>query len=348
MQKIKSYAAKNIFNILVRIKNFIYHYSIIIYLNINFLNISIVIFLGSILYKFFSEFNLNEGFIAFLVSFFISILISNYVFNKFRYSDNNLIRNLQKFAIFLIFIFISICITLVFSSTVFCSSGVEGGCALEINNQSNVESNIVNNENKGKDIVNVNVQSEAYTKNKNYYTFQADKKIVDKTVEAIGEASKMVVQQIAPNIGAGSAAGAAAAAMVKATSGLPPVQRIGLIGATALITATSAKIGLDIGTKLTQNSNIVSQIKNSKFSHPNIDRIPSPDNNFINSTLEKGDLIEQSPLEVLLMYQFTLNVFILILIITLLILIFNRYILYSNLEFISSLLEKYMPNKFKD
>jgi hypothetical protein len=86
-------------------------------------------------------------------------------------------------------------------------------------------------------------------------------------------------------------------------------------------------------------------VKGSKHSVSDSSRIPSPDNSFINCCLEKGEL--SSPLEKIFYDQFVLNVFILILLIVLLIIIFNRFVLKSNLNFISSYFDKYMPIKIK-
>jgi hypothetical protein len=156
------------------------------------------------------------------------------------------------------------------------------------------------------------------------------------------------MEHVAPKLGdfgVGAATGTATAAMIKATNGLPPAQRATAIAGTALITAAATKIGLGIGGKVVKNTSetIIENIKNSKHGDPNINRIPSPgpDNTFIHSPLE-----EQSPLEGLIIHQFELNILILLLIIILLILIFNRFILSSNLDFITSLVEKYIPNTF--
>lgn len=63
---------------------------------------------------------------------------------------------------------------------------------------------------------------------------------------------------------------------------------------------------------------------------------------FINSAWENQ---LTSPLENLLVYNYVLNILILILVILLLIIIFNRFILKSNLNILTSLFNKYMPNK---
>jgi hypothetical protein len=332
---------------LQKYKDLMFHSFFIFYNHINFLNLNIVIFLGFILYKFYFGSGINGGLLALFVSFLISALFSSYVLNKFEYSKNIIVRILQKFVIYiLILIFVLYLYFYIFGITVAeCSSGGSIEC-LEYELSKNDSNGKTNG---GKEIINVN--SEISTKNNTEnYNFQINKDLMDKGLQSVSEMSKAVVQQIAPNIGAGAAAGTATAAMVKATTGLPAFQRMGLIGGTAVITAASTKVGLNIGKAISKESDIMDSIKNSEFCDSNIERIPSPDNIFINSVLEKNEQIniENSPLEVLLTSLFTLNVLTLLLIIILLILIFNRYILHFNLDLILSLIEKYMPNKLKE
>lgn len=138
----------------------------------------------------------------------------------------------------------------------------------------------------------------------------------------MGEAVKWLMKKIVPNLGAGAAAGAAASAAVKATAGLPPHQRAVVVGATSFVTAGATKVGLEIGTSISKNLDITESIKNSKHADPNIDRIPSPDIE-INSPLENEIT---SPLQDLFIYNFTLDLLILFLVLILLFIIFNRYI----------------------
>ena len=58
-------------------------------------------------------------------------------------------------------------------------------------------------------------------------------------------------------------------------------------------------------------------------------------------TIERGDNLNISPLEELLGYQLTLNVLIIILIIFMLYILFNRYILKYNVKFIIYLVQKF-------
>ena len=144
-------------------------------------------------------------------------------------------------------------------------------------------------------------------------------------------------------MGAGSAAGAATAAVFKGTASLPPLQRLGAMATTAAVTAAATSVGTGIGVSILKNTDILSNIKPTQTTS-DLERPESPDDLFINSVFEHGDLI--SPLENLLYYNFVLIVFIFIFVILLLIIIFNRFVLKSNLNIFSSMFDKFMPKKF--
>lgn len=299
-----------------------------------FISVTLIfIFLIIIIYKFYSGLNFDIGLLGLIISFLISFTISNFVLNKFKFSKNIYIRFIQRFVIYNI-IFITVIAFIIYLSslfnlipTIYCSNG---------------EDNISN---KGKDVIKVN--SETDDTNKEYYNFKISKNLFDNGLHTVGEASKMAVDKVVPNIGAGAAAGTAAAAAVKATSGLPPLQRAGAVAATALVTAASTKVGLDIGNAISKNTDFSGVIKNSPHANPDIMATPpSPDSLIINSTLESSDIT--SPLQDLLIYSFTLDIFILLLLISLLIIIFNRYILSFNLNFINSILNKYISIKIRN
>jgi len=172
------------------------------------------------------------------------------------------------------------------------------------------------------------------------------KKIADTIVDKIGDATKVALATIVTNIGAGVAAGTVGAAALKLSTGMPPLQRAALVGASTLGSAATTKVGLDLGAAVSKNLNIKEAIKNSPHADVNIDRIPSPDIDFINSVLEASEQVNNyTPLEELINYQFTVNAIIFIFIILLLTMLFNRFIFTSNLVFISYLFEKYTSNK---
>jgi hypothetical protein len=77
---------------------------------------------------------------------------------------------------------------------------------------------------------------------------------------------------------------------------------------------------------------------NSAHDYPNVDRVPSTDKNFnINSILEYGESPDSSLLFILIRSEFFLNLLILVLIVSFLILIFNKYILNFNLDLITKI-----------
>jgi len=105
----------------------------------------------------------------------------------------------------------------------------------------------------------------------------------------------------------------------------------------------SGLLGLIISA-ITNNINISEAIKNFRHSDPNIDRVPSPDINIINSPLEIND--DTIPLEVLLNSLYSLNLLELFLFVILLLLLVNKYFYKFNMENIYKLIRKIMPVKF--
>ena len=89
----------------------------------------------------------------------------------------------------------------------------------------------------------------------------------------MADASTMVLDKIVPNLGVGAAAGSAASAAVKFTSGMPPVQRLAAIGATAAVTAAGTKVGLDAASAISKNFGIEETIKNSPDTDPQVVRV---------------------------------------------------------------------------
>ena len=310
---------------------------------INVLNFNAFIFLAFITYKFCTEFNFDSSFLSLIFSFLISFVISNFILNKFKYSENIYIRFIQKFIIYNIIFTFVIIFAFYFLSlfnlipTIYSSSGDEF-----INNKI-IEDNTIN---KDKDILKVTNETDAT--NKDYYSFKISKNLVNNTLQNVNLASQTIFNNIVPNLGSGSAAGAAAAATIKATNGLPPLQRAGLVSGASLLTATSTNLGINIGNVLSKNINIKETIKNSSHANSNPDRIPSPEPSFINSTLENTIGEITSPLQDLLMYSFALDIITLLFNLIILLIIFNRYIYSFNLNFINFIITKYISIKIKN
>jgi hypothetical protein len=302
----------------------------------NILNIISVIMLSLIFYRFISGLSFDIGLLSLIISFLISFAISNFVLDKFTYSENTYIRLIQRFLIynfiFIMVIFTSFYVLYLFNliPTIYCSG--------------DEYFNIDPQKNKVKDVVVVTTTTEG-VKDKEFYNLKMDKKLFDSGLENIGKTIKIATEKIAPNIGVGAATGAATAAAFKNTAGMLIAARLLVVGSTAAATAAGTKIGLDVGTAISKNIGIDEMITKSPHADPQHDRIPSPDPNIINSPLE-NDMT--SPLQDLLLSSFVLDILILILLIGILILIFNRYIVKYNLNFINSIVNKFIPIKIRN
>jgi LAGLIDADG endonuclease len=134
----------------------------------NFLNIISIIFIIFILYKFIRVYTFSvSGLLGFILSFFVSYLISIFVLNKFKFSKNKFVRILQKFVIYNIILFIGIYIFGYFSiktmSVISCQ-----GMVYKYN----------------KDILNVNTSK---NKGKKYYNISVKKDNADNFFKSTGK-----------------------------------------------------------------------------------------------------------------------------------------------------------------
>lgn len=295
-------------------------------------NIMSLIAVSIIIYKFIRGLSFDIGLLSLIISFVISFAISNFVLDKFKYSENKYIRFIQKFLIYNIilivvsFVFFYVLNIFNLISTVHCCSNTE-----------------LNKEIKDKELV--VFTSSTDQSGKKIYNLKMDGEFFDNGVKNIGVLTDTAVDKIVPNLGIGAAAGTAAAAAIKSTAGMPLGPRLITVGGNVLTTAATTKIGMEIGSAIVQHSDITEMIKNSPHADPQHDRIPSPDSSIINSPLE-NDIF--SPLQDLLLWSFVLDIFILILLTGILLIIFNRYITKYNLNFINSTIIKYMPIKIRN
>ena len=284
------------------------------------------------IYKFIKGLSFDIGLLSLIISFLISLGVSSFILDKFTYSEYKIIRFIQRFLIYNIIYFIIIFggfyllyLINVFP-TVYCCPGTGDTPPY----------------NKPVDREIASISTTAEDDGREVYTLKADKKFVDNTMHNLGTAAKTGYDKVMPDLGVGAAAGSAASVTIKATTGMAPVPRVALVTATTVATAIGTKVGIGIGTAINQNMDIASTVKDSPHADPNPERVPSPDTNIINSPLE-SDIT--SPLQDLLLYSFILDLLILILLIVLLLIIFNKYITNYNLNFISNILNKYMPIK---
>ena len=276
----------------------------------------------------------------------VSFLIFTFVLDKLKFSSSIIIKLLQQVLFSIIIISLIWCVYYYVQTPIYCSTEDGGELSKSItegrNSHINNSEGVIVNSNKGESTLVKDGESKdtiRISKDNKYYNLKIDKDVADRGFEVIGNAITKGFESIVPNAGAGTAAGAIGAGVYKATAGLPPLQRVGVVGATTLVGGAAAKVGIDIGSAITKHG--VSSIKNSPHADTNIERIPSPDNNFsIHSMLESGETGESSPLFILIRSELFLDIFILILVISFLVLIFNKYILNYNLDLISNFVSK--------
>jgi DNA-dependent RNA polymerase len=320
-----------------RLYDLVYQYTGVKFTLLNIFNFNTIIFLIFICYKYLKGID-----IYFLISFFISCLLSFFVLDGFKSSDNIFINYFKLFI--KNFLVLNIVVCLYFGLGVYFDLLPVIECST-VDNSMNMDNSENNNKSiKEKDVINIKSGSDG--DGKEYYKFKFDKDKVDNVLKSSGEIAKNIGNNIAPNIGAGAAAGTVGAAVIKATSAMPPAQRMGLIFGSTAVAAAGTKVGLSVGGSALKNLDILGGIKKSKHADPDIDTIPSPDDIMINSALEYGDL--KSPLEMILEGQLTLNILLLILVIFLIYILLNIFVFSQNINIINNYIIKYLPIKYKD
>ena len=247
-----------------------------------------------------------------------SFSVTTFLLDKLNFSDNYVIRILQKLMISLILIFLVGFILYQFDlfPKVYCQANEDYSGIVE-----------------SKEID--DVKSSALDKKDDHYEFKLPKKVVDETVNVITK----IATNIAPNIGAAAAAGTIGSTALKLTSGVPPLQRAAAVAGTTFIGAAATTSGIKTGNALIENSFLLDMIKNSEHGNVNKNdlRPPSPDENMILSILENEYDI---PLFTLLEGIYIYNLLELGLILLLILLLFNRHVYRFNFKYISDFLDK--------
>ena len=179
----------------------------------------------------FNLFDLFQLIIFTLFSFALSIFISD----KFKFSENKIIKFIQKFLFFNCILALIVLIGLIlyflvldvsiFNIIFFDSEGEED----ENNNKEKEESL------KEKDVVRVTSNTEDKNNKKDYYTVQVSKKVFNNAVEKGPELIMEAVKIVALKIGVAAAAGMVAAEVFKQTSGMAVLPRIAVVVSTAVL-----------------------------------------------------------------------------------------------------------------
>jgi len=269
----------------------------------------------SLLFSIFISLNIGSYFVGFIFSFWI------------YYKNNN--SNLLGIIITISFIVIYYYLT----GIIYC----EGGDS-DINTPSGDNTNTSSGDN-------TNTSSGDSTRavileSKDHY--HITKEDFNKGVEFISQNIRSGIESVIPNLGAASAAGAAATAVIN-KSNLPTLPKLALTGITAAVVGAGTKIGIAAGDSLldnkARNESVTPSIENISNTG---DEIQSPVNDFIHSVLEKGDML--TPLEELLKCQLGLNVLMLVEIFILIMILYNK--LFINSSF--SIFNKYLYPKLGD
>jgi hypothetical protein len=254
------------------------------------INIISYTFLGFIFYLFmwdFKIFNIFQIFIFSIFSFAISIFFSD----KFKFSNNKFIKNLQ------IFVFINSILALIglilylfdisIFNTIYCDNDSDSEYAN--NNEEIIKTEEVNLTSKDIGRFSSNIDN----KNEEYYIFKIKKDVFENVMEKGKDLVMGGVKYLAPNLGIGAAAGKAAAEAFKLTGGMAPAPILGAVGATGLATATGKKIGIELGKVVMENNKIVNEIELSKLDDNDKDGSNSPsdfDGGFIHSVLDDNEI----------------------------------------------------------
>jgi len=248
----------------------------------------------SLLFSYYISLNIGSYFVGFIISFWI------------YYKNNNANLLFIIFTIFIIFLYY-------FTGIIYCEGGDSD---INTSTTENSNTNTVDNTKNDSTKAIILESKDHYHINKNDF---------NKGVEFISKNIQTGIESAVPNLGAASAAGAAATAVIK-NSNLPVLPKLALTGISAAVVGASTKIGIVTADSLLNNKARNESI-NSEIISDTGDEIQSPVNDFIHSVLEKGDML--TPLEELLRCQLGLNVIMLVKIFILIAILYNKLFINS-------------------
>ena len=263
-----------------------------------------------ILLIYFYNIGFNFKIINYLLKLLISFAIFHYIFNKFKYSENILIRLIQKFILYSICFYLSIFVLDYFDliGVAHCSSG---------------EDNYTTDNKKSK------------------------KGVVETIVDGAVQIYKEMESSTSAMAAGGAAASALIKSIPNAPLGAKVVGASAVAAGVSGSVIVGTKVGEAMTENVNfkeQIQKIEEVIKKHPYADPEVDRIPTPDSNIIPSLLENGE--QNIPLIVLLESLEILNVLEIMLIVALIILFFNNNIYNLNIKIISYILNKYIPDNY--
>ena len=335
--------SKNLYNISGHLKNSFFAKNI----NSHIITILSLFYLGALLFAFMLifEYRLIDVFQIFLLSI-ISFSVFIFISDKYKFSNNKFIFFLQKFIFYILILALIVLfgwllylvgVNVYISSTIFCDS--------EDSDEEAVDSTKNNNKSpKEKDVLRVTEDKE-----KDTYTLEFPKKIVDSALEKGPEIIVEGIKDVGPKIGIAAAAGKAAVETIKQTSGMAPIPRLITVGAAAFVTAAGTKLGMDLGISATENTTKGDEIEASKSKLAAISK-EGPDSptefnrGFINSVLEENEI----PLITMVNGLSLLNYIELSLVISIFSLLFRKFLIRKLTDIIIKLFQKLKKQKFKE
>nr|QWO71369.1 DNA polymerase [Termitomyces sp. T123] len=247
------------------------------------INIISYTFLGIIIFFFIGDIKILDMIQIFIFSIF-SFAISMFILDNFKFSNIKFINFLQRFVIMNCFLILIGLILYLFDISILPTILCEGESdSLAENSES--ENN--NEDKNNKDVLRVSTTTE--NKDEEYYNFKIKKDLVDKIVNNSKDLGKTAITEIAPNLGVGSATGAAAAAAIKYTSGMSAGPRVALVGGIALATASGMTVGIELGKAAVRNHITADEIDAPESSEGRTS--PSNiDGGFIHSVLDENEI----------------------------------------------------------
>jgi hypothetical protein len=169
------------------------------------------------------------------------------------------------------------------------------------------------------------------TNDKSYhYSGSVEKGIVKESVQGVVEG----IGNIIPAVAGGIAGAGLGSAIIKSSSGLPPLQKAALGVATAIGGSLGVSVSTGVGKEIAKN--IMKKNENVK---------DYSDDDKISSILEFGD--DMSPLQALLNYEIIICLLILFHIVILILILFNKMYISGSLNLISKLVNKNILDKYE-
>lgn len=240
-----------------------------------------------------------QSIIIITISAIISFAISMFISDKFKFSNNKIIKNLQKFVLMNIILALISGILYFWGFSIFSTIFNDNGDSdTEDNNNKESNNNEKNNneqesfKDKNKDVVGIttNINKEGTE----YYNFNIRKDIVDNTLEKGKDFLKSGLTNVAPDIGIGAAAGKVASEVFKHTAGMPGPARLASVTLAAGGTAFGTKVGIEMGKAMVSNDKKLKEIEASKVdTDSDSEGRNSPSNfdgGFIHSVLDESEI----------------------------------------------------------